>query len=103
MPRSYCSATAKWVGLVMTTEAFGTTYEVSRATLPTGEYRQISGNTALSYGIIAAGQLAGVAHLLRNDRSGTYHGAGIYRGSRILGKRGQREANTGEDDESPER
>ena len=24
MPRSYCSATAKWVGLVMTTVAFGT-------------------------------------------------------------------------------
>jgi 2-oxoglutarate ferredoxin oxidoreductase subunit alpha len=41
-----------------TTEAFGTTYEVSRATLPTGEYRQISGNTALAYGIVAAGQLA---------------------------------------------
>ena len=41
-----------------TTEAFGTTYEVSRATLPTGEYRQISGNTALAYGIVAAGQIA---------------------------------------------
>jgi 2-oxoglutarate/2-oxoacid ferredoxin oxidoreductase subunit alpha len=41
-----------------TTEAFGTTYEVSRATLPAGEYRQISGNTALAYGIVAAGQLA---------------------------------------------
>ena len=47
-----------------TTEAFGTTYEVSRATLPTGEYRQISGNTALSYGIIAAGQLAGIQVVL---------------------------------------
>jgi 2-oxoglutarate/2-oxoacid ferredoxin oxidoreductase subunit alpha len=42
-----------------TTEAFGTTYEVSKATLPAGEYRQISGNTALAYGIVAAGQLAG--------------------------------------------
>ncbi len=41
-----------------TTEAFGTTYEVSPAKLPTGEYRQISGNTALAYGIIVAGQLA---------------------------------------------
>ncbi|HZC91905.1 MAG TPA: 2-oxoacid:acceptor oxidoreductase family protein, partial [Mycobacterium sp.] len=41
-----------------TTEAFATTYEVSPAKLPTGEYRQISGNTALSYGIVAAGQLA---------------------------------------------
>jgi len=41
-----------------TTEAFGTTFEVGRAKLPSGEYRQISGNTALSYGIIVAGQLA---------------------------------------------
>jgi 2-oxoglutarate ferredoxin oxidoreductase subunit alpha len=41
-----------------TTEAFGTTYEVSRATLPAGEYRQISGNTALAYGIVAAGRMA---------------------------------------------
>lgn len=41
-----------------TTEAFGTTYEVSKAALPAGEYRQISGNTALAYGIVAAGQLA---------------------------------------------
>jgi 2-oxoglutarate/2-oxoacid ferredoxin oxidoreductase subunit alpha len=47
-----------------TTEAFGTTYEVSRATLPTGEYRQISGNTALAYGIVAAGQLAGIQVVL---------------------------------------
>ncbi|WP_156664545.1 2-oxoacid:acceptor oxidoreductase subunit alpha [Mycobacterium sp. 852002-51057_SCH5723018] len=47
-----------------TTEAFGTTYEVSRATLPAGEYRQVSGNTALSYGIVAAGQLAGIQVVL---------------------------------------
>jgi 2-oxoglutarate/2-oxoacid ferredoxin oxidoreductase subunit alpha len=47
-----------------TTEAFGTTYEVSRAILPTGEYRQISGNTALAYGIVAAGQLAGIQVVL---------------------------------------
>lgn len=47
-----------------TTEAFGTTYEVSRATLPSGEYRQISGNTALAYGIVAAGQLADIPVLL---------------------------------------
>jgi 2-oxoglutarate/2-oxoacid ferredoxin oxidoreductase subunit alpha len=40
-----------------TTEAFGTTYEVAPAKLPPGEYRQISGNTALAYGIVAAGQL----------------------------------------------
>src|SRR5271154_4305951 len=47
-----------------TTEAFGTTYEISRATLPVGEYRQISGNTALAYGIIAAGQLADIPVVL---------------------------------------
>ncbi len=41
-----------------TTEAFGTTYEVGPAKLAPGEYRQISGNTALAYGIITAGQLA---------------------------------------------
>ena len=47
-----------------TTEAFGTTYEISRANLPTGEYRQISGNTALAYGIVAAGQLADIPVVL---------------------------------------
>jgi 2-oxoglutarate ferredoxin oxidoreductase subunit alpha len=41
-----------------TTEAFGTTYEVSPAKLKSGEYRQVSGNTAMAYGIVAAGQLA---------------------------------------------
>jgi len=47
-----------------TTEAFGTTYEVSRATLPAGEYRQISGNTALAYGIVTAGRLADIPVVL---------------------------------------
>ena len=47
-----------------TTEAFATTYEVARAKLPSGEYRQISGNTALAYGIIAAGQLADIQVVL---------------------------------------
>ena len=47
-----------------TTEAFGTTYEVAPARLEPGEYRQISGNTATAYGIIAAGQLAGVEVIL---------------------------------------
>jgi 2-oxoglutarate ferredoxin oxidoreductase subunit alpha len=41
-----------------TTEAFGTRFEVAPAKLAPGEYRQISGNTALAYGIIVAGQLA---------------------------------------------
>jgi 2-oxoglutarate ferredoxin oxidoreductase subunit alpha len=47
-----------------TTEAFGTTYEVAPANLAPGEYRQISGNTALAYGIIAAGQLADIQVIL---------------------------------------
>ncbi|BBZ59727.1 2-oxoacid:acceptor oxidoreductase subunit alpha [Mycolicibacterium monacense] len=50
-----------------TTEAFATTYEVSPAKLKSGEYRQISGNTALAYGLVAAGQLANTQLVL-----GTY-------------------------------
>ncbi|HVK22246.1 MAG TPA: 2-oxoacid:acceptor oxidoreductase subunit alpha [Actinokineospora sp.] len=38
-----------------TTEAFAVTYEVAPAALPVGTYRQITGNTALAYGIVAAG------------------------------------------------
>jgi 2-oxoglutarate ferredoxin oxidoreductase subunit alpha len=47
-----------------TTEAFGTTFEVAPAKLAAGEYRQISGNTALAYGIVTAGQLAGIQVVL---------------------------------------
>ncbi|MDT5153487.1 MAG: 2-oxoglutarate/2-oxoacid ferredoxin oxidoreductase subunit alpha [Mycobacterium sp.] len=47
-----------------TTEAFGTTYEVSPAQLKSGEYRQVSGNTALAYGIVVAGQLANTRVML---------------------------------------
>ncbi|SBS79481.1 2-oxoglutarate oxidoreductase subunit KorA [uncultured Mycobacterium sp.] len=47
-----------------TTEAFGTTYEIAPAKLAPGEYRQISGNTALAYGVIAAGQLADIQVVL---------------------------------------
>src|ERR1700722_12655533 len=47
-----------------TTEAFATTYEIGPAKLPSGEYRQISGNTALSYGIVAAGQLGDLQVML---------------------------------------
>jgi 2-oxoglutarate ferredoxin oxidoreductase subunit alpha len=38
-----------------TTEAFAVTYQVAPAKLPAGTYRQITGNTALAYGIVAAG------------------------------------------------
>ncbi|KAA0094593.1 2-oxoacid:acceptor oxidoreductase subunit alpha [Mycolicibacterium sp. P1-18] len=47
-----------------TTEAFGTTYEVSPAKLKSGEYRQVSGNSALAYGIVVAGQLANTQVML---------------------------------------
>ncbi|EHR59345.1 2-oxoacid:acceptor oxidoreductase subunit alpha [Saccharomonospora cyanea] len=50
-----------------TTEAFKTTFEVAPAKLPKGTYRQITGNTALAYGIVAAGQRSGLQVLL-----GTY-------------------------------
>ncbi|MCR3746508.1 2-oxoacid:acceptor oxidoreductase subunit alpha [Lentzea californiensis] len=41
-----------------TTEAFAVTYEVAPAKLNVGTYRQITGNTATAYGIVAAGQLS---------------------------------------------
>src|SRR5690606_5121929 len=50
-----------------TTETFATTYEIAPATLPPGTYRQITGNTALAYGLITAGQLSGLPVFL-----GTY-------------------------------
>jgi 2-oxoglutarate ferredoxin oxidoreductase subunit alpha len=39
-----------------TTESFAVTFEVAPAQLATGTYRQITGNLALAYGIVAAGQ-----------------------------------------------
>ncbi len=41
-----------------TTEAFSVRYEVKPASLRPGKYRNITGNTALAYGLIAAAQLA---------------------------------------------
>ena len=43
-----------------TTESFAVTYEVAPAPLPAGTYRQITGNTALAYGIVAAGHVTGL-------------------------------------------
>ena len=43
-----------------TTEAFAVTYEVPPAEFPAGTYRQITGNAALAYGIVAAGQQSGL-------------------------------------------
>jgi 2-oxoglutarate ferredoxin oxidoreductase subunit alpha len=43
-----------------TTEDFSVQYEVKPAAMRAGTYRNITGNTALSYGLIAAGQRAGL-------------------------------------------
>nr|WP_234322667.1 2-oxoacid:acceptor oxidoreductase subunit alpha [Streptomyces sp. NRRL S-350] len=43
-----------------TTETFAVSYEVPPAKLPAGRYRNISGNLALSYGLIAAAQRSGL-------------------------------------------
>jgi len=43
-----------------TSEAFSVQYEVKPAPLVPGLYRQITGNTALSYGLIAAAKLSGL-------------------------------------------
>lgn len=42
-----------------TTEAFAVKYHVSKAALPRGRYRNIMGNEALAYGMIAAAQRSG--------------------------------------------
>jgi 2-oxoglutarate/2-oxoacid ferredoxin oxidoreductase subunit alpha len=43
-----------------TTEDFSVRYEVKPAPIAAGHYRNITGNLALAYGLIAAGQLAGL-------------------------------------------
>ena len=47
-----------------TTELFAHPYEVRPAKLPRGEYTNVSGNTALAWGIVAAGQLSKLPVLL---------------------------------------
>src|SRR5918998_1201567 len=43
-----------------TTEAFAVSYEVKPAPMAPGRYRNISGNQALAYGLLAAGQRSGL-------------------------------------------
>ena len=43
-----------------TSEDFAVSYEIAPAQMPPGVYRQISGNTALAYGLIAASKLSGL-------------------------------------------
>jgi 2-oxoglutarate ferredoxin oxidoreductase subunit alpha len=43
-----------------TTESFSVSYEIKPATLPPGLYRNISGNLALAYGLVAASRRSGL-------------------------------------------
>ena len=43
-----------------TSEDFAVSYQIAPAKMPPGVYRQISGNTALAYGLIAASKLSGL-------------------------------------------
>ncbi|MDO5504350.1 MAG: 2-oxoacid:acceptor oxidoreductase family protein, partial [Actinomycetia bacterium] len=47
-----------------TTEEFAVRYEVAPATMPAGTYRNITGNTALAYGFIAAAHRSGLPLVL---------------------------------------
>ena len=47
-----------------TTETFAVTYEVAPAPMPPGEYRQVSGNAALAYGLITGAHKAGLPMFL---------------------------------------
>jgi 2-oxoglutarate/2-oxoacid ferredoxin oxidoreductase subunit alpha len=47
-----------------TTETFAVQYEVSKAPLSAGTYRNITGNLALSYGLVAAAQRSGLGLFL---------------------------------------
>jgi 2-oxoglutarate ferredoxin oxidoreductase subunit alpha len=43
-----------------TSEDFAVSYEIAPAKLPPGTYRQVAGNTALSWGLLAASKLSGL-------------------------------------------
>jgi 2-oxoglutarate ferredoxin oxidoreductase subunit alpha len=47
-----------------TTEDFAVTYEIAPAEMRSGTYRNITGNTAVAYGLVAAAQLAGLPLVL---------------------------------------
>jgi len=48
----------------LATEVFQTTYEVPPAKLPAGRYRNISGNSALALGLVAASERSGLTFML---------------------------------------
>ena len=61
-PRSQANATAFKAGYAYgeTSEDFAVSYEIAPAQLAPGVYRQITGNSALAYGLIAASKLSGL-------------------------------------------
>ncbi len=59
MEANLAAFTAGW-NFGETTEDFSVSYEVKPATMPAGVYRNISGNQALSYGLIAAAERSGL-------------------------------------------
>lgn len=52
-----------------TTEVFTARYQVASAPMPSGTYRQITGNTALAYGLMAGAAKAGLQLFLAPTRS----------------------------------
>ncbi|GAA3615824.1 2-oxoacid:acceptor oxidoreductase subunit alpha [Kineosporia mesophila] len=47
-----------------TTEGFAVSYEIAPAPAPAGTYRNVTGNTALAYGLVAAGHRSGLPVVL---------------------------------------
>jgi 2-oxoglutarate ferredoxin oxidoreductase subunit alpha len=47
-----------------TTEDFASSYEIAPAVMPAGTYRNITGNTALAHGLVAAAHRAGLPLVL---------------------------------------
>ena len=76
-----------------TTEDFAVRYEVKPAHLPPGRYRNISGNLALSYGLVAASQRSGLPLFLGSypitpglRRAARAEQAQAFRGAHVPGR-----------------
>jgi 2-oxoglutarate ferredoxin oxidoreductase subunit alpha len=58
--RANVQAFKKGIDFGETTELFAASYHVRPAELPPGKYRNITGNVAIAYGLVAASQLSGL-------------------------------------------
>ena len=76
-----------------TTEAFAVATRSSRRTLPSGTYRNITGNLALAYGLIAAAQRGEAAAVPRRvpDHAGQRHPARAVQAQAVRGRTFQAE------------